>query len=312
MPINREAMELRHLRYFLAAADASHFRRAAEAMHVSQPTLSQQIKQLERELGTILFDRIAKRVRLTAAGETLRHHAQRVFQELDEAQVALLELDGLKRGKLHVGAVQTLNTYLIPPIIARFATLHPGVFLTVEELAAGQIEQELLRGRLNLGVSFVSPSSTEIHSEPLFDEELVLIVSSRHRLARRTTLKIRELDAEPLILLPTSFYPRQLFDEKAREVGVCPRVVVEMNSIEGILAAIRSSGGATVLPALALTKKTAGLRAVSLTEPTPRRTVGLLWRRDGYRCSATNAFMEFAHAVVREQAASPGRPRRPG
>lgn len=299
-------MELRHLRYFLAVADCSHFRRAAESLHVSQPTLSQQIQQLEKELGTTLFDRSGRRVRLTAAGETFRYHAQRVLHELDEAQVALLELDGLKRGKLSVGAIQALNTYLIPPIIARFAALHPGVFLNVEELAASQIEQELLQGRLNLGISFVSPSTDEISSEPLLDEELVLIVSSHHRLAGRKLLKVRELDGEALILLPAAFTPRQLFDEKAREVGAHPRVVVEMNSIEGILAAVRSSHGATVLPALALTKKAAGLRAIPLTEPTPRRTVGLLWRRDGYRCQATNAFMQYAHAVVEEYAAQRG------
>lgn len=170
----------------------------------------------------------------------------------------------------------------------------------MEELTASQIEQELLRGRLNLGISFLAPATDEIGSEPLFDEELVLIVSSRHRLARRKVLKMKELDGEPLILLSTDFYPRQLLDQKAREVGARPKVAVEMNSIEGILAAIRSSGGATVLPALAMRKKAAGLRAVSLTEPTPRRTGGLLWRRDCYRCNATNAFMQYAHAIVEE------------
>jgi len=293
-------VELRHLRYFLAVADTLHFRRAAEFMHVSQPTLSQQIQQLEKELGTTLFDRIGKRVQLTVAGETFRLHAHRVLLELDEAQVALLELNGLKRGKLYVGVVQKLNTYLIPPIIGRFATSHPGVFLSVEELTASQIEQEILHGRLNLGISFVPPSTDQIGSEPLFEEELVLIVSSNHRLAKRKFLKIKELDGEPLVLLPTAYYPRQLFDEKAREVGARPRVAVEMNSIEGILAAIRNSGGATVLPALALMAKEAGLRTIGLTEPTPRRSVGLLWRRDCYRCKATNAFMGYAHAVVEE------------
>jgi LysR family cyn operon transcriptional activator len=291
-------MELRHLRYFLAVAETSHFRRAAESLHVSQPTLSQQIQQLEKELQTSLFDRIGKRIRLTVAGETFRLHAQRVLLELEEAQVALLELDGLKRGSLHVGVVQPLNTYLVPLIIARFTALHPGVFLSIEELNASQIEQELLRGRLNLGISFVSPSTDEIASEPLFEEELVLIVSSHHRLARRKLVAMKELNAEPLVLLPTVFYPRQLFDERAREVGTRPTVAVEMNSIEGILAAIRRSGGATVLPALALTKKAAGLRAISFTEPKPRRTVGLLWRRESYRCRATEAFMKYAHAVV--------------
>jgi LysR family cyn operon transcriptional activator len=295
-------VELRHLRYFLAVADTNHFRRAAESLHVSQPTLSQQIQQLEKDLGTTLFDRIGKRVRLTVAGETFRHHAQRVLHELDEAQVALQELDGLKRGRLHVGAVQTLNTYLIPPIIGRFATSHPGVFLSVEELTASQIEQDIVRGRINLGISFVSPATDEIISEPLFEEELVVIVSTCHPLAKRKVLKMKELDAEPLVMLPTAYYPRQLFDEKAREVGAHPRVAVEMNSIEGILAAIRRSGGATVLPALALAKKAAGLRTIMLTEPTPRRTVGLLWRRDGYRCMATSAFVKYAHEVVGEYA----------
>jgi LysR family cyn operon transcriptional activator len=295
-------VELRQLRYFLAVADMVHFRRAAESLHISQPTLSQQIQQLEKELGAPLFDRVGKRVRLTVAGDTFRHHAQRVLQELVEAQVALVELDGLKRGKLYVGAVQTLNTYLIPPIIARFTTLHPGVFLSVQELTAGQIEQELLRGRLNLGISFIAPARADIGSEPLFEEELVLIVSTRHRLARRKMLKMNELATERLVLLPDSYYPRQLLDEKAREAGIRLTVAVELNSIEGILAAIKSSGGATVLPALALAKKEVGLRAIELTEPTPRRTVGLLWRRDGYRCKATTAFMEYAHGAVKEYA----------
>ncbi len=297
-------MELRHLRYFLAVADTMHFRHAAEHLHVSQPTLSHQIQQLEKELGTPLFDRIGKRVHLTVAGEIYRSHVQRIFLELDEAQVAVNDLDGMKRGKLYVGAVQTLNTYLIPPIINRFTTSHPGVFLSVEELTAHQIEEDIQRGRLKLGISFVPPSTREIDSESLFEEELVLIVSSRHRLARRLFLEMKELDAEPLILLPTAYYPRQMIDEKTKEMGIFLQVAVEMNSIEGILAAIRNGDGATVLPALALTaQKKSALRAIPLREPTPRRSVGLLWRRDGYCCKATRAFMEYAQVVVKEHAA---------
>ena len=291
-------MELRHLRYFLAVADANHFRRAAESLGVSQPTLSLQIQQLEKELRTTLFDRIGRRVQLTVAGETFRRHAQVILHELDEAQVALLELDGLKRGRLNVGVVQTLNTYLIPPIIARFSRCHPDVFLNVEELLAAQIEEDLLRGQTNLGISFASPSTDEIGSEPLLDEELVLIVSSRHRLARRTTIKMRELDLERLILLPGASYLRKLFDEKTREAGVRPKVIVELNSIDGILATIRTGGIATILPSRALKNRGTGLRAIPLIEPTPRLTLRLLWRRAGRRCNATNAFMQYAHEVV--------------
>jgi LysR family cyn operon transcriptional activator len=296
-------VELRHLRYFLAVADAAHFRRAAASLHVSQPTLSQQIQKLERELGTTLFDRIGKRIRLTVAGDTFLHHARRVLHELNEAQVALCELDGLKRGKVSVGVVQTFNTCLIPPIVARFAASHPGIFLSVAELTASQIEQELLRGRLDLGISFVEAATDEIDIESLFEDEFVLIVAAQHRLTRRKLLKMQELDAEPLVLLPTTYWIRERFEERAREIGIRPKVAVEMNSMEGILATVRICGGATVLPALALATKEAGLRTIRFTEPTLQCRVGLLWRRDCYRSRASTAFAACAHALAQEYVA---------
>lgn len=109
--VRLRGMELRHIRYFLAVAEESHFTRAAEKLHVSQPTLSQQIRELEAELGAPLFDRIGKQVRLTAAGEIFREHAQKAANEIQEARVALGELEGLKRGEVTVGVVQTVNTY---------------------------------------------------------------------------------------------------------------------------------------------------------------------------------------------------------
>lgn len=293
-------MELRHLRYFLAVADSAHFRRAARSLQISQPTLSQQIQKLERELGTPLFERIGKRVRLTTAGETLRHHAQRVLHELDQAQVALHELDGLTRGKLAVGIVSLFGSYLLPPIVSRFVRVHPGVFLSVAELTAGQIEQDLLSGRLNLGISFVCSVGPAIDSQPLFEDEFVVIVSARHRLASRKRLRIRELDAEPLVLLPNAFWVRSLLDEKMREAGVRPHVAVEINSVEGILATVRGGGGATILPTLALANKETGLRTIKFTEPMLRRTVGVLWRRDGCRCRAADAFLEYARAAFQK------------
>jgi LysR family cyn operon transcriptional activator len=94
-----------------------------------------------------------------------------------------------------------------------------------------------------------------------------------------------------------------LFDKKAREVGVRPKVAVEMNSIEGILATVRNCGGATILPAPALPKKDVSLRAIKITEPRLQRTVGMVWRRNGYRCRAMDAFVEYARAAVAAHAA---------
>ncbi len=273
-------MELRHLRYFLAVAEEGHFTRAAERLFVSQPTLSQQIRQLEGELGAPLFERGKRRVRLTSAGEILRDHARRVLGEVEAAALAIAELDGLKRGRVTLGAVQTANAYLIPPILGRFTALHPGITVRVEELSAGSIVAGVASGRLDLGVSFTPPlpdeGADEIETEPLFEEELILVLAAGHHLAGRPWRNVGELDGEPLILLPTEFCTRRLVDEALANARARPALAVEMNSIEGILAAVKAGGGATILPALALWGGPPGLRGVRLRNPTPRRGVGLL------------------------------------
>ncbi len=283
-------MELRHLRYFLAVAEEAHFRRAAERLHVSQPTLSLQVQQLERELGTALFERMGRRVRLTQAGEVYRDYARRALSSLDEAQVALDELEGLLRGRLAVGVVQTVNAYLIPAVVASFAAEHPGVRLRVEELSAEEIESGLADGRLDLGVSFVPADGGELEAEPLFEEELVLIVPEGHRWAGRRSVQVAELTGEPLALLPEGFCTRRLTEECLQSAGVCPTVAVEMNSVEGLVATVRAGGLGTILPALAAGG--AGIEAVRLERPTPRRAVGLLRRRGASPLRTRSVFSE--------------------
>jgi LysR family cyn operon transcriptional activator len=292
-------VELRHLRSFLAVARTQHFRRAADELYVSQPALSEQIRQLEAELGTPLFERLGRRVRLTAAGVVLRDYAERVLREVDDARRAIEELENLSRGTLAAGVVQTVNTYLIPAVLARLAVAHPGICVRVDELPAAGIEAALEAGELDLGVGFVPPAASGLVAEPLFTEELVVIVPESHRLAGRPAVAFRELDGEPLILLSPRFCTRRLFDACTAGAGVCPQVRIEMNSIEGILATVRATGLATVLPALALRcAEGTGLRGVPLVEPSPRRTVGLLWRRCGYRCAAARAFAAAVAEVV--------------
>lgn len=295
-------MELRHLRYFLAVAEEAHFRRAAERLHVSQPTLSLQVQQLEKELGTPLFERMGRRVRLTQAGELYRDYARRALASLEEAQVALDELEGLLRGRLAVGVVQTVNAYLIPPVVAGFVAEHPGVRLRVEELSAEEIEDGLADGNLDLGVSFVPADGGDLEAEPLFEEELVLIVPAGHRWANRRGIRAAELTEEPLALLPEGFCTRRLAEECFRSAGIRPIVAVEMNSVEGLVATVRAGGPPTVLPALAAGGP--GIGSLRLERPTPRRTVGLLRRRGGSPLRTRTAFSGAikAAAVHREGA----------
>src|SRR5262245_1090062 len=180
--MNLGLIELRHLRYFLAVAEAVHFTRAAAKLHVTQPTLSHQIRQLEGQLNLPLFDRIGRRIKLTAAGELLLPHARRVLRELEAAQTALSELQGLKGGQLRVCIMQTVNACVIPEIVSRFSAAHPGIRVTCSDMAVDDIESGLESGKLDLGISFIPATRTPLEGERLFSEELVLVARPAHPL----------------------------------------------------------------------------------------------------------------------------------
>lgn len=285
-------MELRHLRYFLAVAREQHFRRASEMLHVSQPAVSEQIKQLEEELGTLLFDRSGRGVKLTPAGQLFKRYARQTLNRLEEARVAIDELEGLKRGTLTVGVVQTVNAYLIPSVIARFTSDFPDIKVYVEELTMDEIEEKLMEGELQLALGFHPTEFHRIVSLPLFEEELVLITPIGHPLATFDSIDLDKITGHPLILLSEGFCTRRAIDQAFRQANCSPRVAVEMNSITGILSAIQAAGTATILPSFALRESGFELRGIRLKNPSISRTVAVLRGKSQYRCSASLAFEE--------------------
>ena len=289
-------MELRHLRYFLAAAESLHFTRAAEGLGVSQPTLSLQVKELEDELGTPLFDRVGRSVRLTSAGVLFARHAARALREVEAGREALADLQGLRRGTLRVGVTHSFSTPLIPRAVAGFRREHPGVGVVVEKTSGRAVENGLVAGELDLGIAFAPPEAPEVVAETLFEEEVVLIASTGHPLAGRARVKLAELDGLPLVMPSRAFATRRLLDERMREAGVRPSISVEMNDIDSLLEIVRLGDGATVLSRRALTDPR-GLVTVALTHPKMTRTAALLWHRDASRTTAARAFAEIIRSV---------------
>lgn len=292
-------MELRHIRYFLAVADALHFTKAANRVHVSQPALSAQVKQLEREIGVPLFDRLGRSVQLTRAGTIFLAHARNVLRELELAQSAIVEAEGLHRGALSIGVLQTVNAYVMPQVVTRFVRRYPLIALKLEELSGQDIERRVCDGQLDVGVGFAPPVSDKLECHFLFEEDMVLIIARRHRLAKRPHLALAALADDPLVLLSTDFCVRRLIDDSFRTVQVKPNVAVESNSIEGILATVRAGQLATILPRLALShREDARLQIVPLSNPTPKRGVGLLWKKGGYRSAVVEALADQVKSVI--------------
>ncbi|MDB5896467.1 MAG: LysR family transcriptional regulator, partial [Ramlibacter sp.] len=178
-------MELRHLRYFDALAETLNFTRAAERMHVTQSTLSHQIKQLEEELGAPLFDRSGKQVRMTEAGEVLRSHMTPALEQIDRGLQALRAPGEAITGSLRLGATPSFNTRMVPQCVATLLNHYPSIQVIVEELSAGTILKRLRAGHLDMAVSYPPGEGGDLWFEPLYNEELRLVVRVDHPLARR-------------------------------------------------------------------------------------------------------------------------------
>ena len=291
-------MELRHLRYFLAVADTRSFTRAAERLHVTQPTLSHQIKQLESMVGTVLFDRSTKEVELTDAGRLFKPYCERILKEIDASALAISELEGLMRGTLRMAVFHSFSHSMLPAIMSEFALRYPGVHVITRLVPRLDMERELINAELDMAVAYVAGDNDQIVAEPLFEEELVLVVGSKCPQAGRKSLPMRELAKLPLVLLTPEFGARQFVDRFFSETGQHLHVVLEMNAIDPILATTRNSGLATVLSAGAILDAS-GLHIVRLTDPVPRRMVGILWRRNGHRSAAALRMAEMIRVAYR-------------
>lgn len=292
-------MELRHLRYFLALAERLHFAQAAEQVHVTQSTLSHQIKQLEDELGERLFERLSNRVTLTQAGTLFRTYATQALASVDAGIRTLKQASGQLTGEIRVGAGQSFCAWLIPTCIQAFHSKNPDVRIVVEDVFASYLMEHLASGELDLGIGYRPEGKSGIVFEPLYDEEMRLVVGDGHPLAERKRVRMVELHNQALVLLRRTFATRLLLDECFASVGAEPNVIVETTSNVTSLAVARTLNIGTIAaghPALS----TPGLRVVALESPTPSRTFGLLWKRDAAKSIAIQAFAAVVRAASQD------------
>ena len=287
-------MELRQLEYFMAVCQELHFTRAAEKLNIAQPTLSQQIRSLEDEVGLPLFDRIGRKIALTEAGKIMLGHCQRVFHEIEQARLAIRDLDGLERGALSIGSLLTCTNYLLPPAIQKYKQLYSNVELSVFGLRAEEIEKELLENNLDLGITFLPAENKDIVAIPLYIEELSLAVPMDHPFANEQQIEMRALENEPTILLPKNYFLRQLIDSYCSEIGIALKPTLEMTTMESLTQMVSEGIGMTILPAPYLDYKNNNyIGNVKLINPTPKREIGLIYRKNKFMCTATKAFIDL-------------------
>jgi DNA-binding transcriptional LysR family regulator len=272
-------VEVRQLESFLAVSETLHFGQAAERLHFSQPALSRQVQKLERELGVALFERLGRRVVLTAAGRVLAEHARRVVAELEAARQAAQDLAQAPRGSLSIASFDSASVHLMPVVLAGLHERHPGTTVSVATLGTRDALRAVRDADLDAAIVTLPVSGDGVEVSPLFREEMVVALPPGHRLARQQRVPLEALGQERLVTFRPMQNTRKLIDRAFAAAGAIPRVVSEQESVEAMKDAVRGGLGVAILGKLAVRGPShgAGL-VVRPLSPALHRGVGLVTR----------------------------------
>jgi DNA-binding transcriptional LysR family regulator len=270
-------VNLEQLRAFVEVARVGNFTRAADRLHLAQPSLSRQITTLERDLGAELFHRARGGSTLTTAGEALLPLARRMLADAESVRRELGELAGLQRGRVRLGATPTLCISLVAEVFSAFHTAHPGIELQVSEHGSRRLLEELGGGELDLALITTSgaASADRFTVAPLLVEELVVISSSSAPpVTDRDAISLADVAGLPQVVFSSTYDLRATTDAAFRAAGVTPSTIVEGAEMDAVLRFVERGLGVAIVPAMVLIERP-GLRSVRLVEPTLTRTISV-------------------------------------
>lgn len=305
-------MELRHLQYLVAVAEEANFTRAAARVHVAQPGVSAQIRQLERELGQQLLDRSGRRVTVTAAGAAVLPYARAALAAVTAARDAVDELTGLLRGRISIGTVTSVSSegFDLPALLAQFHRDHPKVEITLTAANSDQLIRSMRDGQIDLAVLGLGPAAPpDLSLHVISEEPLVAAVCPTHPLAARKTITLNALARYPLISLPAGTGLRSCLDTACAAVGLSPTISFEAGDPR-VLAQLASHGlGVAVVPASVAEARPGDLHAMQIIRPVLTGRIALAWPAGGPANPAARDLIRRAASVLPSPERSGASPR---
>lgn len=287
-------MELRQLRYFLKAKELLNFTEAANHLYISQSTLSQQIKQLEEELGIPLFNRIGKRISLTEAGKIFSAYAEKSLLKSQEGFLALRDLEELKSGELNIGVTYGMRSTLIEALI-RFSVEYPEVKVNIVFGTTSELIEKLHHLELDFALTFAEGNREEVFKYiPLFTSPMTLVVSKNAAIIRKESITLKEIINLPLALPTKGYSTTKFVTEAFKNSGLKPKVLIEINDIPTLLELIKSGNWYTILAQTTVTEKDE-LTTIPIKGKNMIRTAMLISLKDAYEKKAMKVFYQFLH-----------------
>ena len=307
-------MELRHLRYFVAVAEERNFGRAARRLNIAQPPLSRQIHDLERELGTPLFERGPRGVDLTHAGRAFLPEVRLVLAQAERAQRTAQRAASGETGRLRVGFVEAAtHSGMLPDVLGFFRMHLPGIGLSLLEMDSAQQTEALREGRIDLGIVAGTPldGDRSLHAEQVYGERLVLAVPPGHGMAERKRLTLADLADENFVFIPRYTAPA-LHDDliaRCRDAGFSPRVAQEAAGWHTMVSLVSAGVGLAFVPESLTRHERGGVTYRAIRALNVRMELVAIWRR-GEKSPVRDRFVIALRAVSRARSRSTAAPDR--
>ncbi len=294
-------MDLRRLEIFAKVAELGSFSRAAEALYLTQPTVSEHVRALEDELGVQLLDRLGRGAAVTRAGDLLLGYARRILALAAEARQAVDHFQGRMSGELIVGGSTIPGEYVLPGLIAEFRAKYPDVSIALQIGSSRQVTTWVEEGRVEVGIVGARPANRTLEARELMSDELVIVVGAGHRWAARRGVKLRDVASEPMIVRERGSGSREALEQALKRAGADLgdfNVVAEMGSTQAIKQAVRAGVGIAIISqrAVELECRAKLVACVLIDDLTITRAFSIVTSRERSRSPLAQAFMEFVES----------------
>lgn len=287
------SLDIKHLQYFLEVAKYKSFSVAAEHLYITQPTISKMIKNLEEELGVVLFERNRKKLILTDAGQIILEQATLINNAFHNLENELDNLIGLKKGHIRIGLPPIFNAQFLLQLIGRFHEKYPGITFQFGEDGSKKIEEDISNNLLDVGVVVLPTNNERFLHFPLLEEDLKLILHPSHRFAEREEVNLVELAEESFILFNKDFALHDRILYSCNSVGFNPHIISKSSQWAFIEEMVSWNLGVSLLPESICQHLGKNVKAITVTNPSIRWELAIIWNKNQYLSFAAKEWLQF-------------------
>lgn len=292
-------MDIRHLQYFLEVARWKSFTKAAEALYITQPTISKMIKKLEDDMGVVLFERLGKHVELTDAGRIIFDQVQSIVKSFQNLSSELDDLMSLRRGSIRIGLPPMIGSSFFPKVIGQFRNQYPGITVHLVEDGAKKVEADVESGILDIGVVLLPTNEEVFHTFSIVKDHLMLIVHPSNPLANRKIVTLSELAQEPFVLFREDFALHDIIINACMRVGFRPEVIHESSQWDFIREMVAINLGVGLLPKTVCQGfDPTRVKIIPLIEPIIPWNLSIIWRKDRYLSFAAREWIRITQTLL--------------